>query len=135
MGAWSHGSFDNDGALDWVGQLAGADNTEPITEAFAAVLGADDYLEAPVASMGIAAAEVVAALLGKPTAKLPHEIASWVVGKEPPKPGLVKKAQRAVKRILKDSELKDLWAGSEDSVKWQREVEALLQRLESNAAQ
>ena len=135
MGAWSHGSFDNDDALDWVGELEEAEGTEPIAEAFDAVLGADDYLEAPEASMGIAAAEVVAALLGKPAAKLPDEVASWVVGKEPPKPALVKKAQRVIERILKDSELKDLWADSEDSAKWQQEVEGLLRRLEDKRGQ
>src|SRR5262249_13924060 len=101
----------------------------PITQAFDAVLEADDYLEAPEASMGIAAAEVVAALLGKLAAKLPDEVTSWLVGKKPPKPALVKKAQRVVERILKDSELKELWAESEDSAKWQQEIEGLLQRL------
>jgi hypothetical protein len=135
MGAWSHGSFDNDDALDWVGELEEAEGTEPIAEAFDAVLGADDYLEAPEAAIGIAAAEVVAALLGKPAAKLPDDVASWVVGKRPPKPALVKKAQRVIKRILKDSELKDLWADSEDSAKWQQEVEGLLRRLEDKRGQ
>src|SRR5262245_57980703 len=110
MGAWAHGSFDNDDALDGVGELEGAEDTEPITQAFDAVLEADDYREAPEASMGIAAAEVVAALLGKLAAKLPDEVTSWLVGKKPPKPALVKKAQRVVERILKDSELKELWA-------------------------
>jgi hypothetical protein len=129
MGAWAHGSFDNDDALDWVGELEGAEDTEPISEAFDAVLEADDYLEAPEASMGIAAAEVVAALIGKPAAKVPDEVTSWLVGKKAPKPALVKKAQRVVKRILKDSELKELWAESEDSAKWQQEVEGLLHRL------
>jgi hypothetical protein len=132
MGAWSHGSFDNDDALDWVGELQDADGIEPISDAFEAVLGVDDYLEAPEASMGLAAAEVVAALLGKPAAKLPNEVVAWVVGKKPPKPTLVKKAQRVVKRILKDSELKELWAESEDSDKWQQEVQSLLNRLEDN---
>jgi hypothetical protein len=71
----------------------------------------------------------VAALLGKPAAKLPDEVTSWLAGKKPPKPALVKKAQRVVRRVLKDSELKELWADSEDSAKWQQEVEGLLHRL------
>ncbi|HXG08753.1 MAG TPA: DUF4259 domain-containing protein [Gemmataceae bacterium] len=129
MGAWGHGSFENDDALDWVGELEGAEDTEPISEAFDAVLEAEDYLEAPEASRGIAAAEVVAALIGQPAAKLPGEVTSWLVGKKPPKPALVQKAQRVVKRILKNSELKELWAESEDSAKWQQEVEGLLHRL------
>ena len=79
--------------------------------------------------MGLAAAEVIAALLGKPTAKLPDEVASWVAGKRRPDSALVKTAQRVVQRILKDSDLKDLWAESSDSAKWQQEVEGLLGRL------
>jgi hypothetical protein len=131
MGAWSQGSFDNDDARDWVwGELEGAEGAEPIAEAFVAVLQADDHLGAPEASIGLAAAAVVAALLGKPAAKLPDEVASWVAGQKPPEPVLVEEAQRVVKRILKDSELKDLWAESEDSAKWQQEVEGLLRRLE-----
>lgn len=135
MGAWSHGSFGNDDALDWLGELENADGVEPIAEAFEAVLEAEDYLEAPEASMGLAAAEVVAALRGRPADKLPEEVTAWVAGKKPPKPALVKKAQRVVKRILKDSELKELWAESEDSGKWQQEVESLLRRLQDQSAQ
>ncbi len=129
MVAWAHGSFDNEDALDWVSELECAEDTEPISEAFDTVLEADDYLEVSEASMGIAAAEVVAALIGKPAVKLPDEVSSWLVGKKAPKPVLVKKARLVVKRILKDSELKELWAESEDLAKWQREVEGLLHRL------
>jgi hypothetical protein len=132
MGAWAHGSFDNDDALDWVGELEAAEDTEPISEAFEAVLEADDYLEAPEASMGVAAAEVVAALLEKPAARLPEEVTAWVQGRRRPPAGLVKKAQRVVKHILKDSELKELWAESPDGPLWQQEVEGLLQRLQDD---
>lgn len=130
MGAWAHGSFGNDDALDWVGELEGAEGVEPIAEAFEAVLAAgDDYLKAPEASAALAAAEVVAALLGRPAAELPDEVAAWVVGKKSPAAGLVKKAERAVRRILEASELKDLWADSGDSAKWQADVEGLLRRV------
>jgi hypothetical protein len=129
MGAWSHESFENDDAMDWVGELEGAEGTEPIVEAFEAVLQTADYLEAPEASMGLAAAEVVAALLGKPAAKLPDEVTSWVAGQRPPPSALFKKARRVVERILEDSELKDLWAESEELATWQQEVEGLLRRL------
>jgi hypothetical protein len=134
MGAWAHGSFDNDDAMDWVGELEGVEGAAPISEAFETVLAADDYVEAPEASMGLAAAEVVAALLGKPAAALPAEVTAWVAGEKPPKAALVKKAQRVVERVLTDSELKDLWAESEDSAKWQQEVEGLLRRLSEGAA-
>lgn len=129
MGAWGHKSFENDDAMDWIGELETATDTAPIVQAFDEVLQAEDYLEAPAASVGIAAAEVVAALLGRPAADLPDEVSSWLVGKQPPKPGLVRKAQAVVKRVLEESELQELWAESEDSTKWQQEMEDLLHRL------
>jgi hypothetical protein len=130
MGAWGHGSFDNDDAGDWVAELSEAVGTEPVSEAFEAVLEVgDNYLEVTEAGRGLAAAEVVAALLGRPPAVLPEEVTAWLAGKKPPKAALIKKAQRVVKRVLKDSELKELWAESEDAAKWQREAEGLLQRL------
>jgi hypothetical protein len=129
MGAWGHGSFDNDDALDWVGELSQAEDTKHIAETFETVLESDDYLEAPDASTGLAAAKVVAALLGHPAPGLPEEVTTWLAGKKPPSTGLVKKARLVVERILNDSELKDLWAESEDSSGWQREVEELLKRL------
>lgn len=107
MGAWADGSFDNDDALDWGAELEGAEDSEPISVALDAVLETDDYLEAPETLRGISAAEVVAALLGKPAANLPDDVTSWLVGKKPPKPARVKKPQRVVNRILKDSRLKD----------------------------
>ncbi len=135
MGAWAHGSFENDDALDWVGDLEGAEDAEPIAEAFGAVLEAEDDIEAPEASAALAAAEVVAALLGCPMAELPDEVTAWVAGRRPPKPGLVKKAERVVRRILKGSELKELWAESENSAKWQAAVEDLLVRLAPKPAE
>ena len=56
----------------------------PIAEAFEAVLEAADYIEAPDASAALAAAEVVAALLGRPAVELPDAVAAWVAGKKPP---------------------------------------------------
>ena len=128
MGAWEIGSFDNDDALDWVGELCEAEDFEPLVDAFDAVL-AEDCPEAPDASAGLAAAEVTATLLGRPPAELPEEVAAWVVGKPAPRASLVKRARKAVARILKDSELKDLWAESADFARWQGTVAELQGRL------
>jgi hypothetical protein len=133
VGAWSPGCFDNDDAQNWVGgELEGAEGAEPVTEAFAAVLEGGTCLDASQASMALAAAEVVAALIGKPAANLPHAVASWVAGKRPPAPALVHGARRVVERILQDSKVKDLWAESEHSGKWEQEVAGLVGRLEGS---
>jgi hypothetical protein len=76
-----------------------------------------------------AAAEVVAALRGKPAAKLPDEVQTWLKGKPKPTEALVAEAIRALDRILKDSETKALWEETEYYVAWKTSVEELRSRL------
>ncbi len=134
MGAWAHGGFDNDEALDFASELAAGKTWEPVSDAIASLMGASDgYLEAPEASRALAAAEVVAAAVGRPAAQLPAEVTAWVASAAVPDPELIGKARRAVERVLGDSELADLWDGSPDSAQWRRDVEELLGRLEAGS--
>lgn len=66
MGAWGHGSFDNDAASDWLGDLAEGD-VSLVGETLDAVGAAekDEYIDADDACNALAAAELVAAALGK----------------------------------------------------------------------
>jgi hypothetical protein len=133
MGAWGSGSFENDDAMDWVADLVDGDDLQPVEDLFEEVLEeGDDYIEVPPASAAIAAAEALAALRGKPARELPDELKDWLKErKKPPKAALVKQAVRILKRILKDSELKDVWFEAEDREAWQRGVEDLLERLQA----
>jgi hypothetical protein len=132
MGTWGYKSFENDYALDWVDELLENGGVEPITEALDAVLELEDEQpEATGSSMAIAAAEVVAALAGKPATELPEDLNQWIANQKGGKPGLLKKAQRALKKVLQDSELKDLWAENDRFPLWQAEVDNLLTRLNS----
>ena len=129
MGAWGHSAFENDDALDWVAELEVAADTSILMASFEAVLGTDkDYIEIPEASITISAAEVVAALLGQADPSLPLEVQTWVAGQENVDVKVFEQARSAVNRVLKDSELKDVWedSGSDD---WKMGVEALLRRL------
>ena len=111
-GAWGDGSFENDDALDWVAECTNAKSIEPVTLALESVLKGG-YIEAPQGSAAIAAAEVVAAAIGKPSLKFPPELQAWV-RRMPTKKlmQLVPTAQKALARIndKKLSELKQLWA-------------------------
>ena len=130
MGAWAHGGFDSDDALDFIGELAAGKTWEPAAEALTSVIAVgDSYLEAPAASKALAAAEVISAAAGRPASLLPAEVAAWVTSTTAPGLELVERARRVVERILRDSELKELWGESSDSTVWQREVEGLLARL------
>lgn len=129
MGAWGAGSFDNDDALDWCAEL----EAEGLPAAGGALRAAkelaDDYLEAPESSMALAAAEVVAALRGRPAADLPEHVAAWVAA-HPDDPGddLVRLAREAVDAVAAGSELAELW-GEVDDAEWRAAVADLRSRL------
>ena len=132
-GAWDTGSFDNDDALDWVWELSDSDDLTLIRATLQTAAETSDYLEAPTASMAIAAAEVVAALRGKPRSELPDEVTEWVQAHQvAPGDDLLKTARTAIENIKKDdsSELAQLWADSDELEKvWRNDLDELLQRL------
>lgn len=132
MGAWGTGIFENDDASDWVYTLAeeeGIDALRPTLMAAADLFGiTEEILEEPAGSEALAAAEVVAALLGKPSINLPDEVSEWVQGKEFC-PELAFVALKAVKVVLTNSELKELWEESDEFNAWISVVNNLKERL------
>lgn len=133
MGAWAEGPFDNDGALDWLAGLQGADDLTYVREALAVAVGdpdAPEYLETDDATAAIAAAEIVAALQGYARFPLPDNAVSWLMDHcELPGGPLVPLAREAVTRVLTSSELQELWAESATYDAWKAETEGLLKRL------
>ena len=131
MGTWGHGTFENDSASDWVQDLEKTRDFSVIETALDAVVGAgSEYLESSDCTNALAAAEVVAALRGKPPAELPPEVSAWVSALEqPPATALIRKSMSAVERILADSELKELWAESGELDEWESVVRDLGRRL------
>ena len=129
MGGWGTGSFENDDAADWLAHLATigpADLGKIFTQA------ADDasYLEAPAASITVAAAEVLAALNGAPPSTAPPAIDEWL--KKYPKvstPELNALAVRALERVRRNSELKDLWMEADGLNDWITAIKELQERL------
>jgi hypothetical protein len=130
MGAWGHRSFDNDDASDWLVELIEAGDISPIEAALANVIeNHEGYLEAPECTSALAAAEIVAALNGKPGEEIPDEALSWVRGKPRPAPALLEMARTAVSLVARSSELQELWAETEHAALWQAEVAQLQARL------
>jgi uncharacterized protein DUF4259 len=135
MGAWGTDHFANDDAMEWIGDLESVTDASVLRAAFEPVLGAGDYIDAPVGSVTLAAAEVVAALRGSPHAGLPPAVVEWVeafgVFDEP---SLLDDARKAVRIVGEDGERSELWqlwdeAAPEDSGAWRREVADLQARL------
>ncbi len=133
-GAWDVGSFDNDDALDWVWELSESDDLSIIEDSLQAAVESTDYLEAPTGSIAVAAAEVVAALRGKPGSKLPPEVSEWTnAHKLAISDALLRIARTAVAQVrnAESSELAQLWSDSDEMASlWHAELDDLLERLE-----
>jgi len=129
LGAWGSGSFDNDEATDWLAQMtkvAPKDLANILTEA----AESPDYLEAPAASVAVAAAEVIAAWNGAPATGLPAAIADWVKKNQKiSTPVLKDLAVRALERVRRNSELKDLWMEADGLNDWTTAIQDLQTRL------
>jgi hypothetical protein len=131
-GAWGVGSFANDDALDWVLELEQATASNFLIDTLRAIDANSKYVEAPECTNGLAAAEVVAAALGRPSKALPKEVAAWLKRIRPTiSPDLVKHAKGAVTfcRDSPKSELRQLWEESKEFQAWLADTANLLSRL------
>lgn len=133
MAAWDTGPFDNDDAVDWLEELIDSSDIS-ILSATLDVIGdvGEDFLESADCCNAIAAAEIVAALLGQAGAGLPAKAKAWIKKyKKLDAAPLLPTAQAVVQRIRKKSELKDQWEESEDPDKWYAAIDDLATRLEA----
>ncbi len=129
MGAWGPGPFENDDAMDWTYALTDDAGLDVVAAALSDLAG-DDAPEAPVCSAAIAAAEVVAARLGRPCSDLPEEVAAWVAARaDHGWAALVPSALAALDRVELDSELAELWSEEEGDGGWSASLDDLRARL------
>lgn len=132
MGTWDVHPFDNDTAADFANDLDDAPMAEReslIRRALLRAVDSQDYLEAPEAEEAVAAAALVAAQCsgGEPVS-IPY-------GPDEPIPTLPVElrplAVEALERVLaEESELSDLWGGSEGGVDWRAGIDRLRQVLD-----
>lgn len=133
-GTWGAGSFQSDHALDTASNWAEAGSVRVIAMTLEAACAADD-LESPDGEEAVVAAEVVAAALGRPHARLPEDLAAWIRRQ----PGdalrtLASPASAALScvRDPETSELRQLWA-EQDDAEWLRHMDDLAARLHGEA--
>ncbi|GAB1597170.1 hypothetical protein PAGU2638_28500 [Lysobacter sp. PAGU 2638] len=135
MGCWAVDSFGNDTAADWLAEFLERKNFGLVREAIGEVVAAEGYMDAPYGTEGLAAIEVLAAALGRPTAsaQAQEELMAWVSAAKPAvDPDLVQWALKALDRISgTESELRDLWEETEDFAEWQEDVASLRSRLQA----
>lgn len=133
MGAWGTGPFDNDDSGDWLFELVeslGLNLPERSIE-LVALAPPERYVDITEAANAIAAAETLAALIGRPHTSLPEEVHLWLDANalEVPSADLLALARRAITRVRTDSELQQLWGESPDFPAWDGHLQSLISRL------
>lgn len=130
MGTWDLTSFGNDTANDWAYDLEETSDLSLLERTLQAVFDEGDSLEMSIAEEGIAAAEVLARLQGRPGQQdaYTEKVDAWVKANPlKPSPQLLELALRALKRIQTEpSELLDELA---DDAEWIANLEDLKRRL------
>ena len=130
MSAWGVGSFENDDALDWIAILEECDDLSVIEDSLRSVIDAEDYIELPESAGAVAAAEVIASVIGKAIDGLPPEIETWITNVNPKVTVKLKQlATRAIKRVKRKSEMQELWQESDHSLQWEAAMLDLESRL------
>ena len=132
MGAWGLLFDENDDAADWLGDFGESPSWASVTEALA--ITDVDYVEAPEACSALAAAEIVAASLGKPSLRLEGSSIEWAATQ--PEEGAARREQAiaALIRVRDDSELNELWEDTGEYAQWQASVNETLARLGKEAS-
>ncbi|MCB2410780.1 DUF4259 domain-containing protein [Hymenobacter lucidus] len=130
MGTWGYYNFDNDAAADFAEDFRDNHSEAVLYEALATAAEEEGSLEADEASEALAAAEIVAAILGKPAREFPADLIPVIVKLDAAESeDLRELATEAVEAILKKSALQELWAGKDDYQNWQQLQHELLERL------
>lgn len=133
MGAWGSGTFDNDDALDWLGELEASKKSSVIAATIKKVTQpTKPVLESSDCCAALAAAELVAAAAGTGSPYLPEEALQFLAD-HPLKVDakLMADTHLALEKIASDSELKDVWDESDTPEDWYDCIAELKQRLKS----
>jgi hypothetical protein len=135
MGAWDHTIFGNDDACDWGSDLCSHEDLSFVEETLDKVLDVGaEYLEAPEACAGLAAAETVARLQGHFGVRSAYTapVDDWVSSNPLCVPTLLaQKARAALDRILtRPSELLELWEETDSFQMWSDAVAEVRGRID-----
>jgi hypothetical protein len=128
MGAWGPGSFENDTAMDFAAAAAEAEKIRDHIDA-ALQFELTEALDADTACTAVAAAECVAAMLGRPAADLPDPLAKKLASLGAPDEALLDKARNSMSFVISHSELAHLWAEAEDHGAFNLAMTGLIDRL------
>lgn len=132
MSAWGISNFENDSALNFVGSLIEEENGDSIDGLIKDFVKSFDPEDTSLVdcSMFLAGAEILAGLLGSPSADFPDEMTDWIEAKYIKiEQDIIDQAKKGVSLILKDSEAKEVYWGSGYQTSWVKAQKDLLKRL------
>lgn len=132
MGAWGFGAFENDDALDFLGDLQDAGSWKGASaeiQQIAAEMAGGEYIEAPDACVLLAAGALAAHQRGRPVAAWNGESPLDAYPTCPDK--VINFIAAALPRAIRgpESELRELWRDTDDFKDWVKESEAILEAL------
>lgn len=128
MGTWGYGTFEGDGAMDWLDGLADSEGIWFLERSLLGEVDDGAHLNSEEGTSILAAAEIVYGLLNGPREGLPGEAVEWIRANGHVDAAVLKPVcERQLGRVLSEaSELHALWAeNKEDYPKWKAHVEAL----------
>ncbi len=137
MGILGADPFENDDAREWLDSLDTAEGSAPLEAMLRrAVEGASDpHLDVRHSMLVLAAAELLAALRGRPGA-LPRPGADWVArvgGGDAagctPDEEVLALATRALDFVVTSSALAEVWSQRDDADRWRARLDDLRMRL------
>ena len=126
MGAWGAQFTENDGALDFLGELGDSRDWNSVENQLRQFVEAGGYEDGEEA---FAAAEMVAAALGKPSELLDTELAQWALEFGSLAADLRPVALETTTLLASESELNELWSEADEYADWLGSVENLKSRL------
>ncbi|WP_400190878.1 DUF4259 domain-containing protein [Hymenobacter sp. B81] len=133
MATWGHYNFDNDAAADFAGTFRDHHTEAVLLEALVAAAESDEPVEADEAREALAAAEIVAAILGKPATDFPADLIPVIRKLNADDfEDLRELAAEAVEAVLEKSEVRAALAESDKLAAWQQLQRDLLTRLDDS---
>ncbi|MET3879399.1 DUF4259 domain-containing protein [Chitinophaga sp. OAE865] len=131
MGAWGTRNFENDGSQDWIFDLIDNKDGGLVSDTLARIINNIETLEVSDCEEALAAAELVAALVGRPSEDFPEDPLDQLdvlnlIGTR----ALRNQAIAAVNKIVAASEMKNYWEEAGHGEEWAGVQAGLIKRLE-----
>lgn len=131
MGAWGTRNFENDGSQDWIFDLIENKDGGLVADTLARIINHIEAPEIPDCEEALAAAELISALVGRPSEDFPEDPLDQLdvlnlIGTR----ALRNQAIAAVNKIVAASEMKNYWEDAGHGEAWAAVQAGLIKRLD-----